>query len=66
MKPKATTSESKTDRALKRAGERALAGENLADTEMGNASKPLSFHPLKLETAVAALLRVKPPAKPEK
>lgn len=30
---------------------------------MGNASKPVSFHPLRLDKAVAALLKVKPPAK---
>jgi len=41
-----------------RSAEKALSGENLA--EMGPASKPLSLHPLKLETAVSALLKVKP------
>jgi hypothetical protein len=30
----------------------------------GNASKPLSLHPLKFKAAVTALLKVKPP-KPE-
>lgn len=34
--------------------------------EHGNAAKPISFHPLKVEDAVAALLKVKPPVKPEK
>jgi hypothetical protein len=33
---------------------------------MGNASKPISLHPLKLDEAVAALLKVKPQVKPEK
>jgi hypothetical protein len=33
---------------------------------IGNASKPLSLHPLKLDAAVAALLKVKPQIKPEK
>jgi hypothetical protein len=47
-----------TEQRLTEAAKKALSGENLAD--MGPASKPLSFHPLKLETAVAALLRVKP------
>jgi hypothetical protein len=50
--------QSTTEQRLKEAADRALSGENLA--EMGPASKPLSFHPLKLETAVAALLKVKP------
>jgi hypothetical protein len=49
---------SKTERSLMRSAEKALSGENLA--EMGPASKPLSLHPLKLETAVSALLKVKP------
>jgi hypothetical protein len=35
-------------------------------TKHGNAAKPLTLHPLQVETAVAALLKVKPPAKPEK
>jgi hypothetical protein len=35
-------------------------------TEHGNAAKPISFHPLKVEDAVAALLKVKPEPKPEK
>jgi hypothetical protein len=52
---------SKTEQELTRAAKKALSGENLAD--MGPASKPLSFHPMKLETAVAALLRVKPEPK---
>jgi hypothetical protein len=32
----------------------------------GNASKPMSLWPLKLDAAVATLLKVKPPVKPEK
>lgn len=32
----------------------------------GNAAKPLSFYPLKVDAAVAALLKVKPEPKPEK
>ena len=31
--------------------------------KIGNASKPISLHPLKTGEAVAALLRVKPPVK---
>lgn len=57
MKRKRPTTEEKIMQAAKRA----RTGENLA--EMGPASKPLSFHPLKLETAVADLLRVKPEPK---
>lgn len=37
---------------------------NLA--EHGNAAKPISFHPLKVEDVVAALMKVKPEPKPEK
>jgi len=33
---------------------------------VGNASKPISLYPLRLDAAVAALLKVKPPVKPEK
>jgi len=33
---------------------------------VGPASKPFSLHPLKLDEAVAALLKVKPTVKPEK
>jgi hypothetical protein len=54
MKRKPPTTEQK----LMQSAKRALSGENLAD--MGPASKPLSFHTLKLETAVSALLKVKP------
>jgi hypothetical protein len=61
MKRKQPTTEQK----LTRAAEKALSGENLAD-EHGNAAKPISLYPLKLETAVAALLRVKPEPKPQK
>jgi hypothetical protein len=50
-----------TEERIMQAAERARSGENLA--EMGPASKPLSFHPLKLEAAVSALLRVKPEPK---
>ncbi len=32
----------------------------------GNAAKPLSFHPLKVDEALSALLKVKPEPKPEK
>jgi hypothetical protein len=32
----------------------------------GNAAKPLSLHPLKVDAVVAALLKVKPEPKPEK
>jgi hypothetical protein len=32
----------------------------------GNAAKPISFHPLKVDAVVAALLKVKPEPKPEK
>jgi hypothetical protein len=32
----------------------------------GNAAKPVSFHPLKVDAVVAALLKVKPEPKPEK
>ncbi len=35
-------------------------------TEHGNAAKPISFHPLKVDAVVAALLKVKPEPKPEK
>jgi hypothetical protein len=35
-------------------------------TKHGNAAKPVSFHPLKVDAAVAALLKVKPEPKPEK
>jgi hypothetical protein len=34
--------------------------------EHGNAAKPISFHPLKVDAVVAALLKVKPEPKPEK
>lgn len=33
---------------------------------VGNAAKPLSLYPLEVEAAVAGLLKVKPPTKPEK
>ncbi len=45
------------------AANRALRGDNLADESTGNASKPLSFYPLKTSAAVAALLKVKPEPK---
>jgi hypothetical protein len=32
-------------------------------TKHGNAAKPISFHPLKVEAVVAALLKVKPEPK---
>jgi hypothetical protein len=32
---------------------------------MGNASKPITFAPLKFEDAVSALLKVKPKPKPK-
>jgi hypothetical protein len=32
-------------------------------TKQGNASKPISFHPLKVEAVVDALLKVKPEPK---
>jgi hypothetical protein len=35
-------------------------------TKHGNAAKPVSFHPLKMDAVVAALLKVKPEPKPEK
>ena len=62
MKGKSPTTEEK----LAQAGKRALTGENLVNEEHGSAAKPLSFHPLKFETAVSALLKVKPLAKPAK
>jgi hypothetical protein len=62
MKRKSPTTEEK----LAQAAKRALSGENLVDDAMGNAAKPISLRPLKLETAVAALLKVKPVPKPQK
>lgn len=59
MKRKATTRESKAERKLTEAAKRALQGDNLVDTSMGNASKPISLYPLKTGAAVAALLKVK-------
>jgi hypothetical protein len=35
-------------------------------TKHGNAAKPISFHPLKVDAVVAALLKVKPEPKPQK
>jgi hypothetical protein len=61
MKRKSPTTEEK----LTSAAHRALSGENLEGSPMGNAAKPLSLHPLKFEAAVSSLLKVKPPAKPE-
>jgi hypothetical protein len=55
-----------TEEKLEQAAQRALTGENLVNEEHGSAAKPLSFHPLKFETAVSALLKVKPPAKAAK
>jgi hypothetical protein len=37
--------------------------QKIVDDKCGPASKPISLHPLKLEAAVSALLKVKPPAK---
>jgi hypothetical protein len=37
-----------------------------AFVKQGNASKPVSFHPSKTEAVLAALLKVKPPAKSDK
>ena len=37
-----------------------------AFAKQGNAAKPISFHPSKTEAVLAALLKVKPPTKPEK
>jgi hypothetical protein len=34
--------------------------------EIGRASKPISFHPVKFEDAVSSLLKIKPPVKPAK
>jgi hypothetical protein len=36
---------------------------NLELDKHGNAAKPISFHPLKVNEAVAALLKVKPEPK---
>lgn len=66
MKRKATTRESKTEKKLTEAAERALRGDNLVDASMGNASKPISLYPLKTGAAVSALLKVKPETKPQK
>jgi hypothetical protein len=33
------------------------------DERRGNAAKPISFHPLKVDAVVAALLKVKPEPK---
>jgi hypothetical protein len=46
--------------------ERVPTTEHADFDKHGNASKPLSFHPLRTDAAVAALLKVKPPTKPEK
>lgn len=58
--------ESKTEKKLTEAAERALRGGNLVDASMGNAAKPISLYPLKTGAAVAALLKVKPEPKPQK
>jgi hypothetical protein len=34
--------------------------------EIGRASKPISFHPVKFEDAVSSLLKIKPPVKAAK
>jgi hypothetical protein len=52
------------DNAMK--SERVPTTEHADFDKHGNASKPLSFHPLRTDAAVAALLKVKPPTKPEK
>jgi hypothetical protein len=66
MKRKATTRELKTEQKLTEAAERALRGDNLVDTSMGNAAKPISLYPLKTGAALASLLKVKPEPKPQK
>jgi hypothetical protein len=38
----------------------------ISSSTLGNAAKPINFYPLPVDAAVAALLKVKPPAKPEK
>jgi len=37
-----------------------LARKDRPSMKIGNASRPISLHPLKLDAAVAALLKVKP------
>lgn len=41
----------------------ALVQKGKPSMKMGNASKPISLHPLKFDAAVAALLKVKPQSK---
>jgi len=48
-----------TEERIVQAGKRARGDKNLAE-EIGPASKPVSLHPLTLEQAVSALLKVKP------
>jgi hypothetical protein len=55
-----------TERKLRQAAKRALSRENLVNDATGNAAKPISLHPLKLDAAMAALLKVKPELKPQK
>lgn len=43
-----------------------MAKKDIEFMKMGNASKPVSLHPLKVGAALAGLLQVKPPVKPAK
>lgn len=64
MKRKDTKPKAKSDwKSVEAAVHKSLQGDNII---MGNAAKPISLHPLKLEDAVSALLKVKPEPKPAK